>query len=386
MGAAVGEFGMNKGGRATWLLMGGLGIVLFLAAYGLVALETSQTDGQSPQRRTTYSAAAGGYKALYLWLQSLDLPVGRWEKSFGSLPQDGSVLVLVEPELGPGTGEMDALKEWVSDGRTLVLIASRPNPFLKNMEFALVPVFDMHQKVDKNEKLLFQPGSYTQGIQSLESDGHAALTSQHPETVVLIRSKWGGLLAVRAEGNGRVICLSDANLLSNQSLRDGDHARLALNLLLANRGDGSLLIDEYHHGYGRVTSVLEHLVHSRALLPALQGILLLFVLWAARGRRFGLPRPLIQEKRRSSLEYVKAMAQLFQRGRARVLAFEALVRWTEKEAKNILVHRDHTLQNKLLAARRNPDKQVVSERDLLISARGLYSALDEARRKATRGA
>ena len=78
MGKAVGGLGMNKGGRATWLLMGGLGIVLFLAAYGLVALETSQTDRQSPLRRTTYSAAAGGYKALYLWLQSLDLPVGRW--------------------------------------------------------------------------------------------------------------------------------------------------------------------------------------------------------------------------------------------------------------------------------------------------------------------
>ncbi|NIQ87623.1 MAG: DUF4350 domain-containing protein, partial [Deltaproteobacteria bacterium] len=93
---------MNKGGRATWLLMGGLGIMLFLAAYGLVALETSQTDKQSPQRRTTYSATAGGYKALYLWLQSLDLPVGRWEETFESLPQDGSVLVLVEPELGPG--------------------------------------------------------------------------------------------------------------------------------------------------------------------------------------------------------------------------------------------------------------------------------------------
>ena len=67
MGAAVGGLGMNKGGRATWLLMGGLGILLFLAAYGLVALETSQTDRQLPQRRTTYSAAAGGYKALYLW-------------------------------------------------------------------------------------------------------------------------------------------------------------------------------------------------------------------------------------------------------------------------------------------------------------------------------
>lgn len=386
MGAALGGFGMNKGGRATWLLMGGLGIVLFLAAYGLVALETSQADRQSAQRRTTYSAAAGGYKALYLWLQSLDIPVGRWEQTFKNLPEDGSVLVLVDPELGPETGEMDALKEWVSGGRTLVLIASRPNPFLKSMEFALVPVFGMHKKVAQKANLLFQPGSYTQGIHILESEGHADLTSQHPETVVLIRSKWGGLLAVRAEGSGRVICLSDPNLLSNQSLRDGDHARLALNLLLAHRGGGSLLVDEYHHGYGRVTSVLEHLLHSRALVPALQGILLLFVLWAARGRRFGLPRPLIQEKRRSSLEYVKAMAQLFQRGRARVLAFEALVRWIEKEAKDILVHRDHSLQNKLLAARRNPDRQVVSERDLLTSVRGLYSALDEARRKAIRGA
>ena len=127
---------------------------------------------------------------------------------------------------------------------------------------------------------------------------------------------------------------------------------------------------------------MQHFVHSRALVPTLQGILLLLVLWAAKGRRFGPTRPVIQEQRRSSLEYVRAMAQLYQRARARALAFEVLIRWIEDQAKRILVSNDGDLQSKLLAARRRLDQQEFTEKELLGSARGLYVALDEARRRA----
>ena len=184
------------------------------------------------------------------------------------------------------------------------------------------------------------------------------------------------------KGKGRVIGFADPHLLSNVSLRDADHARLAVNILLTHLGSGILLVDEYHHGYGRAATVVHHLFSSRALTPLLQTVLLLLVLWAARGRRFGIPRGLSQEKRRSSLEYVCAMAQLYQRGRGQVSALETLVRWIEEQAKSMLVHKDDKLQNALLTARHQLEKKETTEKELLTVSRGLYSALEEARRKA----
>lgn len=376
---------MSSGGRTNWWKMGGLGVLLFLAAYGLVTLESRERDKAS-ERRTTYSAAAGGYKALYLWLHELNLPVTRWERTLNDLPVEASVLVMVEPELGPSTRELQSLKEWIAHGGTFVLIARQPNLFWLEMGFELKPVFVMQHLQDNTETLRFQPGPYTQGVRTLNLSAHPGLSSSQPQGVVHVRSAEGGLLMVLDKGRGRVIGLSDPSLFANGSLRDGDHARLSLNLLLCHRGNGNLLIDEYYHGYGRATSVIEHLFSSRFLIPLLQGVFILLACWAAKGRRFGPPRPLVQEERSSSLEYVRAMAQLYQRGKVRALALKAVVRWVEEEAKNILVHGDRNLQNKLLTARRHLDIQDTTEKELLHLCRGLYLALEEARRRATRGA
>ena len=67
---------MSRGGPTKWWKVGGLGILFFLALYGLAALESGEIN-KGDERRTTYSTAAGGYKALYLWLDKLSLPVKR---------------------------------------------------------------------------------------------------------------------------------------------------------------------------------------------------------------------------------------------------------------------------------------------------------------------
>jgi len=371
--------------NVSWWKIGALGSLFFIVAYGLVELESGQKVRESYERRTTHSAAPGGYKALYLWLHSMNIPVKRWEKKLSQLPAEASVLLIVEPELMPSTTELKTLRKWVARGGTLVIVASRPNLFLQRTDLTLQPRSGMHQwhhKQNGKPSLLFQPGPYTREIRKLATTVHPGITSSRPEGIVHLRSNWGPLLIALNEGKGRVIGLSDPNLLCNAALRDADHARLAINLLLTHVGSGTLLIDEYHHGYGRATTVVEHLLGSRALPPLLQGIFLLLVLWAAAGRRFGIPRPLIQEKRRSSLEYVRAMAQVYQRARGQVIALETLVRWIEEEAKSMLVSKDKNLQNKLLTAKRQLEIRQTNEKDLLTVSRGLYSALEEARRRA----
>ena len=367
--------------RTNWFKLGGLGILVVLAVSGLLALESSQREVESPSPRTTYSASAGGYKALYFWLQTLNIPIQRWENRLGDLPPAASVLMMVDPELGPGTGELEALRGWVTKGGTFVLVASRPNAFLKTFNLELAPGFGMFHKKGDGEGFVFQPGPYTRGVRTLHSQGHPGLAWAQPGAVVHLRSGWGELLVVLEQGKGRVIVLADPELFSNVSLREADHPRLALNLLLTHLGNGRVLVDEYHHGYGRATSVFDHLTHSKAIYPALQGFLLLLIFWAAKGRRFGPPRTLIRDEHRSSLEYVRAMAQLFQRAQARGFALEAVSRWIEEDAKRMLVYRDHELQNKLLLARKQLGRQEISERELLTSVRTLYSALDEAREK-----
>ena len=372
---------MSKGGPTNWWKVGGLAILFFLALYGLAALESGKIN-KGDERRTTYSTAAGGYKALYLWLDELGLPVKRWERTLKDLPVEASVLVLAEPELSPTRGELRSLREWITNGGTFVLIGGQPNLFWSDLGLELDPMFVMQHLEDKKEPLRFQPGPYTQGIRTLNYNSHPRLSSSRPQGIVHVRSAGGALLMVLNDGKGRVIGLTDPSLFANGSLRVGDHARLALNLLLAHRGNGELLIDEYHHGYGRATSVLEHLFGSRALIPLLQGIFILFVLWLGKGRRFGPPRPLLQRERSSSLEYVKAMAQLYQRAKLRALALKAVMSWIEEEAKKILVHRDSKLRNKLLNAKQHLAIPDTTEKEMLSLSRDLYLALEEARRRA----
>ena len=373
---------MRADGRGMWFRLGGLGILMFLAVYTLVALEEPERNRELPHRRTTYSASQGGYKALYLWLKALKVPIERWEKPLTDLTSRSGVLLMVEPELGPGTGELNALKKWVAEGGTFVLVTRQPSVFLGHFGLKLEAAPKQDRASDTAEKFAFQPGPYTKGVRKIISRGHRGLDSSSPKMVVHVRSKWGVLMAVTEEGKGRVMAFADPDLFSNEALRQGGHSRFALNLLLTHLEGGILLVDEYHHGYGRAASVLEHLGGSGALVPMLQGLFCLLVLWAAKGRRFGPPRPLPKEERRSALEYVRAMAQLFQRAQARSLACSTVSRWIEDEARKVLVHRDRHLQKALQDSRQRFIAKEQNERELLLSVQRLYLALDGARRRA----
>lgn len=378
---------MRGDGRFAWLKVGGICLVFILMVYVLLALEAGRKSETEPVRRTTYSADAGGYKALYLWLKDMGLPVKRWEKSFNDLPQDASVLLIAQPELTLGTGEMKALKNWVTDGGSLVLAIQPPNILLD--PYGLTPsVSEQPELKDVKEHkglLFFQPGPYTQGVRALKCKSFMGFHSDRPEIIFHARDKEAGIVAVLSEGKGHVIAVSDPEIFSNISLKEAGHSRLALNLLLAHQEGGRILVDEYHHGYGRATSVFVHLGRSHAMGPLVQGLIILIVLWAALGRRFGLPHPIVEKQRRSSMQYVQAMAQLFRRTGARIHALDAILRWIGDEAKRTLVDKDQALQEKFSTIKQHLQRGEMTDRELLEFSRDLYRSLDEARGGAARG-
>jgi hypothetical protein len=354
--------------------------LLFVAVYVLVWLGQWMGRGREPGSPNSYSTGASGYKVLYLWLQDLGIPVVRWERDLKALPE-GAVLAVLEPELGPDPGELKALDGWVHRGGTLFLASRSPNPFTKHFDVDL----KFRDLQGGEDELRIQPGPYTRGTIAVRTDRHPALSSREPEMVVHAADKWGALIGVIEKGRGRLIVLSDPTLLSNLKLRQADHARLSLNLLLGHLKEGRLLVDEYHHGYGRATSVIGYVLSSSMLGLFLQGVVILLVLWAAAGRRFGRPRPLPSGTPRSSVEYVEAMANLFQRVKAGRLALETVSRWMEEEAKRLLIDKDRGLQEKLRQAKERYRLPEVTDRDLLLHARDLYEAFDRARKQAPGG-
>jgi hypothetical protein len=356
-------------------------LLMFLAVYAMAYVQQRMGRAQEPGSPTTYSSGMLGYKILYLWLKDLGIPVERWEKDLKNLPPQAAVLVLLEPRLDPEPGEILALEGWVRRGGTLFVASRMPSSFLTSFGLSLA----RYKGEDGMKEPGFQPGPYIRGKRDVRSDGHPDLASSRADLVVHVRDKWGALIGVLEKGKGRVIVLTDPGLISNLNLKQGDHARLALEFLLSHLGQGTLLVDEYHHGYGRATSVIGHVLGSGVQGLLLQGGLILLVLWAVAGRRFGPPRPLPKEEGRSPMEYVRAMAGLFQRARANRLALETVSRWIEEEAKRLLIDKDRGLQEKLKQSKERYQTDAVTEQALLLQARDLYLAFENAKRRAPGG-
>jgi hypothetical protein len=408
--------------------------LLILVFVVIVGIDAYQKIRRQPGPPSTYNAASAGYKALYLWLRELGVPAKRWESPLTELPREAGVLLMMSPRLGPGPGEVKALEKWVRDGGTLVLVSSPWNAFAEpfGFEMKMRPLDSghglrpralardgvrnegepsrgrpersaaeskgdevgapgsargdpLHDQKKEEESPSFQPGPYIRGQRTIKSKIHPGIDSQRPEAIVHARDAFGNLIVAVEERRGRVIMIADPSLFSNLHLREGDHARLALDLLLTHLGEGVLLIDEYHHGYGRVTSVAAYLFQSEAFVPMLQAMFLLLMLWAAAGRRFGPPRPLPRETERSSMEYARAMAQLFQRVKARRLALESVLHWFDEETRRLLLDKDPALQRDMAEAKKRLSLGTTTDRDLVNVVRKLYGALARVRRQASGG-
>jgi hypothetical protein len=378
--AAVDGGGIMAEGTHRSRKVGLLAALLMLAFVVIVGIDAYQKLRKQPGPPSTYNAASAGYKALYLWLRELGVPAERWERPLTELTREVEVILMTPPRFGPEPDELKALDTWVRDGGTLVLVSSPLNAFAKH--FGFEPKMRSHDQKKEEKTLSFLPGPYIRGQRKITSELHLPIDSAKPEAIVHARDAFGNLIVAKEDGKGRVIEIADPSLFSNLHLREGDHARLALDVLLTHLGEGQLLFDEYHHGYGRVNSVAAYIFESGTFVPLLQVALLLLVLWAAAGRRFGPARPMLRETERSSMEYIRAMAQLFQRVKARRLALESVVHWFDEETRRLLLDKDPAFQRDMAEAKKRLSWESMTDRDLVGAVRKLYNTLARARKNA----
>lgn len=236
----------------------------------------------SPQARepsdvsSTYSADPKGAKAFYTLLgERLGYTAGRLRRSYSEIPRRTRVLVVIQPQdRWPITPEEAAsLESWVRSGGTVIFASDK---------FRNVP-----ERFRRSGKM----------------------------------------------GAGTVYALDSRRMFTNEGVRDYRRAMEALELIARHaRPPDTVLFDEYHHGFREghrsiAAFVGRHVRFSLALLAA-AGLVVVY----SCSRRFGSVRPLPEASgRRSSMEFVGALAMLYKRAGAADVAAEILCSSFERE-------------------------------------------------------
>ena len=279
--------------------------VVFALASGLAILLSPSGDADD-QFATTYSTVSEGAKAAYLLLQESGYQVQRWQRSPQELPASGkSVLLLTDPTATPDPSEVNALNRFVSSGGTLILagaLASTFTSFPPPAPFSVAT--EGWQTFSANT-----PSAQTRAASSIKLN--TSVRWLWPYSGIPLYGDDRGYVVIQFPlGKGQILWLASSSLLSNAGLREADN----LEFLLASVGSrgNQVLWDEYFHGH-RESASAPAAGHSQVnWLAAQLGFFALAVLFTF-SRRSGPQRAPLAESRLSSLEFVTALGDLYER-------------------------------------------------------------------------
>ena len=264
---------------------------------------------------SSYSTGPEGTKGAFMLLSELGFNVSRYERSFNSLP-DG-VLLIIEPDYDLTEIEIFYLKQWLSNGNTLVFFSEYDNSLYKK--------WNMEVKESKSSGV-FQPlhsSGPVSGVTDVKFTSMFRIDGFTDGMVEYFGDITGSLMVICPEGKGQAVFITDNTLISNKSIGNLDNSVLLVSIMNSYAGKGSnIFFDEYHHGYGTV--VYDRKETLRTWMPVymkviiLQLFLAIFICLFARSLRFGSPVPLsTKPSGPCQAEFVISMANLFIRAGGR---------------------------------------------------------------------
>lgn len=342
-----------------------LGVVLLVGILAVLSAVTYVQKERSPDReaspnRSTFNSGATGTQAFYTLLAETGHKVARWQESPAALltsRNKPAVFVLVGSlRRDVSRTDADALMRWVSSGGRLVVIDRDPQKELvrtstewnlsvssgEQYEIFSTDPSDASQMTDgANRVAPVQPSIFASGVNSIQpsrfagaisfdrlgpndqhiyNDADVAVTADLAPTS-LFASTQHVLVAEAPYGSGKIVFLADPYVVTNVGISLADNAKLAINLV--NITDGTIVFDEYHHGYGAGSNrLLEFFAGTPVIALFIQAGLIVGLIFYSQGRRFGRAVPEAEVDRLSKLEYIGAMSELQRRTHAFDLAIE----------------------------------------------------------------
>ena len=305
-------------------------IVLLIAVTGAATYWQTREEADRPVL-ATFSNRPDGARALRLWLEAAGYTVTTETPAVFEPPEEADLAIILEPELpGITEPEWESLDAWVENGGTLLLAGEG---FGSAFAFAHYQV-DVDYGVDEEgdvlptTPLLASPpltAADTARLRpraSLSREGVAQTEgAESSENFVPLLAVAGDpLLLTFTRGEGRVLLSTLAYPFSNAGLKESGNPAVVLNLVtLAGPPGSTIWFDEWHHGVreaagAEIAGPTEWIRETPAGRSLLYTGVVLFLVLALAGWRFGRPVPLAgSRRRRPPLEHITAVANLKRR-------------------------------------------------------------------------
>lgn len=323
--------GARGGTRLDRVVVAVLGATLVVAV--LLAVPDAAVVSTDPRPSSTRSSPRGTL-ALFQTLEELDVPVGRRLTPLVGADTLPAVLALLGPTEPLSPREVGALVGRIRAGGALLYAPSPMDALLDTLGLGLIDWWEVRGRdapplwlpPDARVRpwtVEPTPHRWTEGLGEIRGFDRAfAVGEERTGSEDLLTDGDSLSFAVVVPlGEGRVVAFSDPGPLTNGSIRESGVAPLVVRAARdLTAGGRRLVFDEYHHGLrggsirGGIAAFLAgHPAGHLALQLAVVGLLALL----GAARRFGAPEPTPPPPRRSPLEHVDALAQLYREARAR---------------------------------------------------------------------
>lgn len=342
-----------KSHKSEYTILALLGLVtavvlLWMAAGGLLREHRGGRTGV----RTTRSTSDDGMLICYTLFERLGLPVERSNEMLLADRLDGvGTVFLLDPLVPVGAAESEDLSTWVARGGVLVTTEAIANlsPALRKLAKEMPPHSRRHApppgggyftQVPQKAKSLALARDVAATY--FETNTPLRLSSPDPNGATsmaepLFTEGYGVRIAQWKVGRGCVLLLSDSSFLANVNIAQGDNVILAANLVSyaqAQAGSPRVVFNEFHYGAGsgQGMGVLALMLFTTSagwavLALTAAGILFLFY----QGRQFGPRRGFGQQRRRSKLEYVRAVGATYRAAGAHHLTLRLIHTWFRQQ-------------------------------------------------------
>jgi hypothetical protein len=322
----------------------GAGLCLLLLAVILRGRSRTAPAGDRHHASSFFTDAAGT-RAILLVLRRLVPAAEQWRRPLTqlpapTLPEAPTTLLVFAPPQPLSVDQAEALERWMAQGGQVVLASRRDWPLRRahNQEVAAASAPSRAPASEHDGFLSSHGMRLVRRASRPQAPGTSLPLSLEPYAVrwekpspayrALVRDGPQVLVGSKRIGAGRLVVVPDAGAFVNQRLRQTENA-VWLVRLCATWGNGRVLIDEFHHGFGARRGLLALIGLFlgtpwgwACLHGAAAGLLYLFGPLQRFGRPYDPPAP----QRNSPIDRIDARGSLLAASEARTLAVDLVHR------------------------------------------------------------